>query len=169
MTRPHKTDAQKPRPSRSAKANKLTVAKIKEALEQSAGIRVQAAKMLNVERRTLYRWIAKHPELQDALADIDERHVDIAESNVLSAMASKDETLRTNTSKWFLERKGRRRGYSTRVETTGPDGGPIEYAPLGLDLSKLTDKELAQLYDLQAKAVSSSTGGTAKGTGVPGP
>lgn len=117
--------------------HKLSIGKVKLAIEQAGGIRSAAARTLKVSRVTLWRFINRHPALQEFLAEVDEEVLDMAEVKILQAIRAGD----MHTVRWFLECKGKDRGYTRRVETTGKDGGPIEVKQK-LDLTKLTEQEL---------------------------
>lgn len=119
-------------------AHRLTVAKVKEALQQSGGIKTVAAHMLKCHRATLYRFLAAHPSVAEFLEDIDEELKDLAEGKMLQLIRAGD----PQTIRWYLEMKAKDRGYARRVENTGPNGGPIEVAQK-LDLSSLSDEDLA--------------------------
>jgi len=61
------------------------------------------------------------------------------------------------------------RGYAKSTEITGPNGGPLQVAPQKpIDLSELTDKELAALDRLLEKA-SPKKPAPRKTLGVPAP
>jgi hypothetical protein len=128
-----------------AKRNRLTVGKIEEVLRAAGGLKTVAAHKLNIHRATLYRWLAKHPGLLDVVAEIEEEICDIAEAKVIQAIRSGD----MQTVRWFLETKGKGRGYVRRVEATGADGGPIE-ARTTVDLSACSDAELEAMRVLAA-------------------
>lgn len=125
---------------------KLTIGKVKLALEQAGGIKAAAARQLNVSRTTLYAFLARHPELQEFLQGIEEEVLDLAESKMLQLIRDGD----PSSVRFFLERKGRSRGYAYRVENTGKDGGPIETREK-IDLSSLSDAELEQLAKIAAR------------------
>lgn len=112
-------------------------AKVIEALRLSGGIKAAAAGELGVSRTTLYKFIDDYPEVGEALSEIDSEILDVAEAQVVKAI----KTGEMQTVRWYLELKGKDRGYVRRVETTGKDGGPVE-TQQKLDLSKLTDEEL---------------------------
>lgn len=119
-------------------AHRLTVAKVKEALQAAGGIKTVAARSLNCHRATLYRFLAAHPTVAEFLEDIDEEIKDLAEGKLLQLIKAGD----GQAIRFYLERKARDRGYGHKVEATGPNGGPIEVAQK-LDLSGLSDEDLA--------------------------
>jgi len=59
-----------------------------------------------------------------------------------------------DNAKWYAERKGKDEGYSIRTELTGKDGDPIKT----IDLTKLSDEELAKLNDIAGKATVDPSG-----------
>ncbi|OHV87921.1 hypothetical protein ORS3428_03850 [Mesorhizobium sp. ORS 3428] len=117
-----------------------------DALRAHAGIKTAAAAALKVGKTTLYAFLKAHPNVMEAAADVDEEILDIAESQVVKAIREGD----LPTVRWFLELKGKDRGYVRRVENTGKDGGPIETQQKP-DLSKLSIEELEILAKGAAK------------------
>lgn len=102
---------------------KLSVAKVEKALREHDGIIKYAAEACGVARMTLYRFMQAHPELEEVRQEADEELLDIGEGHVRTAIKMND----LKTIRWHLERKGKNRGYNTRVEQTGADGGPLEF------------------------------------------
>jgi hypothetical protein len=102
---------------------KLTMEKAREALLQERGIVKYAARALGVHRWTLFKFIKENPELNDVRDEALEEFLDDAEHKVVVAVDAGD----MQTVRWTLERLGKGRGYSTRLETTGAVGGPIEF------------------------------------------
>lgn len=101
---------------------RLTVSKAAEALRKHHGVIMHAAEACGVHRHTMRKFIDEHPELEEIRQQADEELLDIGESHVVNALKGGD----MKTVRWHLERKGKNRGYSTRVESTGADGGPVE-------------------------------------------
>lgn len=110
----------------------LTVAKVEAALRKYHGIVTQAAEACGVARPTLYNFMKKHPELKEIRDDLDETLLDVAESNVIGALQSND----MKTTRWYLERKGKDRGYVTRQEQTGRDGAPLLVSAIKREIVK---------------------------------
>lgn len=102
---------------------KLSVAKAEKALREHNGILKFAAEACGVSRMTFYRFMEKHPELEEVRAEADEELLDVGEAHVAKAIQGGD----LKTIRWQLERKGKNRGYTTRQEQTGADGGPLEF------------------------------------------
>ncbi|PWJ81506.1 regulatory Fis family protein [Pseudaminobacter salicylatoxidans] len=114
------------------------IPRIIEQLRLSGGIKTVAAQRLNVHRKTLHRFLEDHPEVTEALRDIDAEIADVAEAQVVKAINAGD----MQTVRWFLELKAKDRGYVRRVENVGKNGGPMEVVEK-TDLSAYTDEEVA--------------------------
>jgi hypothetical protein len=104
-------------------AERLTIAKIKEAIANADGVIAEAARTLGVSRMTIYRRIEESDDLRAAVEDAREELTDIAERELGKAIRAGNMTAIIFHLKGSPN--GRRRGYSERVEMTGPDGGPM--------------------------------------------
>lgn len=102
---------------------KLKAKDVALALNETGAIVFDAAGKLGVSRTALYKFLEAHPELKELRAEIEEELIDAAESHIVKAILAGD----MKTVRWYMERKGKNRGYNTRVEQTGADGGPLEY------------------------------------------
>lgn len=122
-------------------------------LRHCAGIKSAAAEKLNVSRQTLYTFLEEHPEVQDELDSVDEELKDIAEAAIVKALQASD----MQTVRWYMELKGKDRGYVRRVENTGKDGGAIETVTKP-DLTGFTDEELDILIAAQKRRESGKKG-----------
>lgn len=105
---------------------KLTIERVTKALRENFGILGPAAEALGCSRQSLYEFRQKHPELNDIIKEIEEGTLDLAENVIASDI--KNGAVRT--AMWYAERKGKDRGYSTRVETTGANGEPIKHTEI---------------------------------------
>lgn len=101
--------------------NLLSIEKVEKALRKYHGILGKTAEACGVSRPTLNKFIAKHPHLKEVRQEVDENLIDVAEANVVGALDGGD----MKTTRWFLERKGKDRGYVTRQEQTGKNGEPL--------------------------------------------
>jgi hypothetical protein len=101
---------------------KLNRANVTKALLEQRGILGKAAESLDVTRQNLRAFLLKHPDLEEVRQEASEQLLDVAEAQITNAIEQGD----LKTVRWYMERRGKDRGYSTRVETTGKDGGPIE-------------------------------------------
>lgn len=105
------------------KVRHVSTAAMIAALEKNNGILQFAAMTLGINRGTIYYRIEKDPALAAAYEQICEAQIDKAEQVVLREVDAKD----LETAKWYLDRKGKKRGYSTRTELTGEDGRPATF------------------------------------------
>jgi acyl-CoA thioesterase FadM len=97
---------------------KLTVEKAAKALRQESGVVKYAAAALGVHRWTLFKFIQENPELNEVRDGAVEEFLDDCERKMMTAVDTGD----MQTVRWALERLGKSRGYSTRVESTGANG-----------------------------------------------
>lgn len=96
------------------KFKKETVAK---ALYK-AGTILGAAQILKCDRQTVYNYLKRYPELEEAVYEAKERLCDIAEAGLASNIHSKHPA----SIFFFLKTFGKNRGYVERQEVTGKDG-----------------------------------------------
>ena len=109
---------------------------IKAALIEARGNFAGAAMLLGCLRVTITKRVEGSVDIQNLLIDLEEALLDQAVDNVAKAIAKDD----MQTTRWFLDRKGRGRGYVTRTETTGPDGGPIPLQPVHVTVEYVSAK-----------------------------
>jgi len=104
--------------------------------------RNKACEAIGLKPQTLSVWVQEDESLLIKLRGWENTLNVLAMSNVASGLQaeSESEDPRKETSKWWLERRMRNE-FSTRVEQTGKDGGPVQYE----DLSQLSDEQLAEL------------------------
>lgn len=106
---------------------KLSIKRVENALLKHQGIILKAAEALGCTRPALYKFLKEHPELELVRDEARDRLLDVAESNMAKAIEGGEDM---KTTLWYLERMGKNRGYSTRVEQTGADGAPVEYSEI---------------------------------------
>lgn len=104
-------------------ANKLTLKKATQALMDHCGNLSKAAEACDVSRRAFYAFVDKYPELEEVREEAKNILLDVAENNVTKDILRGE----MKTTRWFLERMGKDRGYVTRVEETGKDGAPVQF------------------------------------------
>lgn len=130
----------------------LTVAQVEEALRLSGGIRAYAAQRLSVNRSTITRFMAKHPELVEVEQEIVDTLLDRAEAKLFKKIDQECES----SIHFFLRERGKERGYGRRhYEHSGVGGGPIQYR----DVSDLTDEQL-HILEQAAVALAGGTEGS---------
>jgi len=120
----------------------LTIAKAEKALRANNGVVLHAAEACGVTRQTFWRFMAEFPQLYDVKTEAEEDIIDVAEGILLTNIRAGD----MKSIRWFLDRKAKNRGYSTRVETTGADGAPIQS-----DVNHAGFSELSELLDGAAR------------------
>jgi hypothetical protein len=91
------------------------------ALNTSGGFISTAAEKLGATYHTVWTRIHRTPVLRQALDDVIERYIDLAESKLLAAIGKGEGWAIC----FFLKCKGKHRGYVERQEHTGSDGGEI--------------------------------------------
>ncbi len=106
--------------------SKLSYKKVAEALRLHHGVLKYAADACGVHRHTMRKFVDDHPELEEVRKEAEEDLLDVGEGHVATAIKAGD----MKTVRWQLERKGKNRGYVTRHEETGADGGPIEFGTI---------------------------------------
>ncbi len=87
------------------------------ALEATAGMVTYAAKKLDVSYVSLWKWIKKSTELQQALHSIKESHIDLAETKLLQNVKNGD----PSSIFFYLKCKAKDRGYveKQQIEHSG--------------------------------------------------
>ena len=95
-----------------------------EALIKTDGMIAFAAKTLLMNRAALKARIERTPALVAALEDIKEELLDYAEFNLHASVKAGD----VGSAKFVLSTIGKQRGYVTRTENTGKDGGNLPFA-----------------------------------------
>jgi len=107
------------KPKKRGQPEKASIKKILKAIQGTGGLKSAIAVKLGVHYRTVLNYEAKYETVKQAIEEEKEKILDKAESNLFVRIEEGDE----DTSKWFLARKGRDRGYSEKtsqeVEHTG--------------------------------------------------
>jgi hypothetical protein len=95
---------------------KVDKEELRKAIKNKVGLVSFIAQALNVERNTIYKSIKKYG-LEQEMEDARDTTIDLAESNIFSAMKSGD----INVSMFYLKTIGKHRGYveKTEVDQTG--------------------------------------------------
>lgn len=83
-----------------------------EVLQKRHGIISDACKAVNVSRPTFYKWKREDKEFSDAVDEINEQVVDLAENALIKKIKEGDVT----SIIFFLKTKGRNRGYQEKTE-----------------------------------------------------
>ncbi len=104
-----------------ARPKRFTTAQVELALEQSAGLQSLAAAKLGCHPNTIAAYLKRSARLRKRLAEIEAEKLDLAESQLLTAIREGNMTGVI----FYLKTKGKHRGYSERTELTGPGGAPL--------------------------------------------
>ncbi|MCF6100355.1 hypothetical protein [Mesorhizobium muleiense] len=120
---------------------KLTVRRVTEALQRSAGLMTVTAKRLRCARSTLYEFCAAHPELAEVRRAVDAEIGDLAESQLINGIRRGD--MRAVT--YYLSHKCKDRGYVFRQEVSGPNNGPVEVDVNAADARQVLAERLFQI------------------------
>jgi phage terminase small subunit len=81
--------------------------RVKSALTYCFGLVTPAAARLGLNVGLLRRYIDQHPELQEHIKEIKQAVLDMAEATIHQALSQGNPGI----TRWYLERKGRERGY----------------------------------------------------------
>jgi hypothetical protein len=124
-----------------------TVREVEAALRKAAGIVSGAAQILNCTPQTVRNYLQRYDKLRIAIDEQIEVNLDVAETKLLTAIGEGvDWAVR-----FYLETKGKHRGYTRRQEIT--QGGPI--------IIEVTDARERLLFELDqmAERIGSVDGG----------
>lgn len=91
------------------------------ALEKSLGVVSPACSAAGVSRETFYEWCRTDPKFKAAVDGLGEVALDFAETKLLTRIKDESDTAII----FYLKTKGRKRGYSERLEVTGANGAPV--------------------------------------------
>lgn len=94
---------------------KVNNLQIIEALKNSGGFKSPAALMLNVSQSSLHMRIKKSVILQEALLEITESRLDIAETQLMQLVDDGN----FSAIKYYLDNQGNRRGYGKGLQHGG--------------------------------------------------
>lgn len=90
-----------------ARKEKFTIAQVKKAIEGTGGLRSHIAERLECSYDTVLNYIARHPELQKAIKEEEEKVLDMAEGALYGLIQGGD----TAAIFYYLNNKGKGRGY----------------------------------------------------------
>ena len=127
---------------------RFRMAHVADALKKSAGIISGAAQILDCAPKTVRDYIARYPKLKEVLAETVEFNLDLCETKLLAAVSKEADW----AVKFYLETKGKHRGYTRRQEITGADGKPLE-------ATDARDRFIAQLAEIGERLVGHLTAG----------
>ena len=105
----------------STKPNQYTAKQFIEAIPGTGGIIGTIAQRVGCKWHTAKKYIDEMPTVRAVYDDECEIMLDVAESAVVMSVKGGD----TRDAKWYLQMKGKQRGYVDRQEVTGAEGKPI--------------------------------------------
>jgi len=105
-----------------ARLEKFTAAQVVAALKETRGMIYLAADRLGCDPDTVQNYAHRYKSVRDEIEHQREKIVDIAELKLYQAIMDGDQGM----IKYMLSRRGKKRGYTTAHEVTGPEGGPLE-------------------------------------------
>jgi hypothetical protein len=103
------------------------VHQVAEALRRSAGVVSAAAQLLQqatgrgCQPQTVRTYLKRHPELAEEIQEAVEVNLDLAETKLLAAINNGNDW----AVKFYLETKGKHRGYTRRQEIAGVASAPL--------------------------------------------
>lgn len=115
----------------------ITEAQLKAALRKHAGVYAYAARDLGCDRANVKMRVDRSELLQQFLRDLEEEVVDAAEAVVLGQIIKGDQKM----ARWYLQTKGKHRGYSTRQEHTGAEGAPLPAPTVNVTIGYVEPKK----------------------------
>ena len=92
---------------------KASVRKVLKAIQDTGGLISNIATKLGVHYHTVLNYEKKYETVRQAIQEERDKILDIAENTLITKIKEGDE----DTSKWFLARKGKQRGYSEKIDT----------------------------------------------------
>lgn len=99
-------------------------------LRENAGLYARTGRAIEKQFNVSYsRQAVKDRAEKDMerLNDVKDQNFDVAEEGLHSLMRSENERIKLDSTKFYLERKGKDRGYSQRQEITGAEGMPTNF------------------------------------------
>jgi hypothetical protein len=110
-----------------SRKQRFRLREIETALRAAGGVYAHAAKLLSeasgrsCTRQNIQHWIRKHPKLTETVREAFEEIKDLAETALIENVRNGD----TNAIKFYLETKGKDRGYVRQYRVSGPQGQPL--------------------------------------------
>ena len=114
--------------------SKYTAQEFVDAIGGTGGIVSAIARKVGCDWNTAKKYIDTMPTVRAAYDAECEAMLDLAESTVLKNIKDGD----TQDAKWYLTKKGKRRGYGDSMEVTGEGGGPVTFRVI-YERKRMTD------------------------------
>ena len=116
------------------------------AIYATEGNYSKMALLLARRRGAIKDYILSNPDLFEMMVEVRESVLDEIEENVINQARRGD----AQQARFVLQTIGKDRGYTTRAESTGAGGGPIDLRAARVDASQLDDdtiKKILSAYD----------------------
>jgi predicted transcriptional regulator len=92
-----------------------------QAIKGTGGIKTTVAKRLDVTRQTVDNYLRKWASVNEAYIEECEAITDMAEANLIQEIRDRN----FQAIRFYLQTKGKERGYVERQEISGADGQPM--------------------------------------------
>lgn len=92
-------------------------------LKSRLGLMMMTCEAMNISYETVRGWAKTDPDFLAQISGVQEYTLDVVEQRFLKKIVDEGDT---TAMIFYLKTKGKGRGFSTRVELTGANGGPIE-------------------------------------------
>lgn len=129
------------------------------ALRQAGGIKADAARILGVDRVSVWRCMKRWPELQEIVTEAADSLFDEAFVGLRQLVAERHPAAII----FVVKCLGKKHGFTERHEVTGADGAPL------VDVHKLSTEELQRIAGRPAAASVGGIGAATPGTAVDKP
>jgi len=107
---------------------KLTKQKIMEAIPKTHGVKKYLAEKLGVDRRTVYRYFEKYPDLEQETQEYLDSITDQAEHHLIEAVKAGNSW----AVRYWLSTRGKHRGYTTKSEAIFNSFNPMQVITTGV-------------------------------------
>lgn len=115
---------------------KVSIEQIEAALEKHLGFQTSASKALGINQSTLCRRIQRSRRLQQKIREIDEKHLDFSESQLLKNIKKGKEA----SIFFHLKCKAKKRGYVEKVIVQEEQATPKKYD------QEISDEDANDMY-----------------------
>jgi len=114
-----------------------------EAMERNVGnVSAACAACNDLSRTTHYDWMKKNEKYRQAIDDVEQKNIDFAESMLMVNIKAKKE----KSIFYYLDRRGKDRGYGKSMEVTGKDGAPLHPSDITRKNLEQAEKDLDEHF-----------------------
>ena len=130
------------------RANKVAIAKknMLQAMSQCLGIVSHAVKIANISRAIHYVWMNEDPEYKNAIEELEEVTLDLAEHQLHKAILKGNLT----ATMFYLRTKGKKRGYTWRAPNDDelPEGSDMDDKIVIMIPDNQRDRDSQNTFDM---------------------